>query len=46
MLMYHCKVMVGADMLEIMSFTLHFLSGLLMSGWLPMDTPCLPGALI
>ena len=46
MLVYHCKVVVAADMLEIMSFNIIKMTWLLTSGWLPMKTPCLAGALI
>lgn len=46
MLVYHCKVSVAADILEIMSFNLIKMTWLLTSGWLPGSTPCLPGALI
>jgi len=46
MFMYHCKVVIASDMLEIMSFNLFQMAWLLTSGWLPVSTPCLPGALI
>jgi len=46
MLVYHCKVVVAADMLEIMSFNILNMARLLTMGWLPLDTLCRPGALI
>ena len=46
MLVYHCNVTVAADMLEIMTFNVIKMAWLLTSGWLPVSTPCLPGALI
>ena len=46
MLMYHCKVVMASDMVELMSFNLIKMAWLLTSGWLPGNTPCLPGAFI
>jgi len=46
MLVYHCKVIIASDMVEIMSFNLTHLAMLFTIGWLPMETACLPGAFI
>jgi len=46
MLVYHCKVVVAADVLEIMSFSVGYMAWLLSNGWLPIDTLCRTGALI
>ena len=46
MLVYHCKVAVAADVLEIMSFIPGYMTWLVTSGWLALDTLCRPGALI
>jgi len=46
MLVYHCNVYVGAVFQEIMSFNLVNMARLIHMGWLSVDVPCLPGALI
>jgi hypothetical protein len=46
MLVFHCKVLVASDMLELMTFGLFHMTWLIISGWLPGDTLCRIGALI
>jgi hypothetical protein len=46
MLMYHCNMPISAYLNEIMSFNLVEMAMLIAMGWLPVDVPCLPGAII